>query len=411
MRISTAQIFAKNTQNLNDTSNNLFKLQQQLSTGKKILQPSDDPLASAQILKLTKEVEKTEQYQSNIEVSERRLSLEEVTLDQLNNSFNRIKELSIQANSGAVSDTDRRMIAVELEGIENEMFALMNTKDSQGEYLFSGFKGFDASYSYDGATDRYIYNGDEGRRSIQIGPDHQLPSTDSGFEIFEKVPSVLTLDALAGAEFSDATIVNYEEFQQFTDNLGPASIAFDTVAGTYSVTDRNNQPVFSGNPAAALTGVPYTPASGDVIEFAGVQLKIDTPVTGSVDINTHRERDNILNVTHQLVADLRSISTEGDPDGNAKLQGAIARALTSLEGIQDKNIETRGTIGSRLNTLEHQQEVNEDILLYTKEARSSFQDLDYNEAISDFTLQQTTLNAAYASFSQIQSLSLFNFIK
>lgn len=415
MRISTAQIFNRSAENITSTSNSLYEIQQQMSTGKRVLTPSDDPLASAQIMKLTKEVDKTEQYQDNIDIARNRVSLEEITLDAINDSINKIKELTIQANSGVLSDTDRGMIANELQGIEKSLFAQMNTKDTQGEYLFSGHKGFDPAYRYDGASDSYVYGGDEGQRYVQIGPEHNVASTDSGFEIFEKVPGVLSIAASADPSFSDQLIVNYAEFQSFTDSRGPATVTFDPAGATYSVTDRNGDPVLSGNPASALTNVPYV--QDDVIEFEGVRLTIDTPptpvlpaVTVSTDIVAEEQRDNILNLTHKLVASLKSLSTEDGSDGGAQLEGLIARTLTSLEGVQNKNIEARGTIGGRINAMDQQEQVNEDYLLFTKSARSAFQDLDYNKAISDFTLQETALNAAYGSFSKISSLSLFNYL-
>lgn len=415
MRISTAQVFNRSTQSITDTSSSLFKIQQQLSTGKKVLQPSDDPLASAQILKLTKEVEKTDQYQDNIDISRRRISLEETTLDAVNTATLRIKELAIRAKSGAVSDSDRKLIANEMQGIEKELLGLLNTKDVQGEYLFSGFKGFDAAYSYDAVNDSYTYNGDEGRRYIQVGPDSKVAATDSGFEIFEKVTGVLSLTSTAGTDFSERIITDHTVFQKFTDQLGPATISFNTTAGTYSVTDRNGDPVFSGNPATALTDVAYQ--QGDAIEFEGVRLVIDSPAaavppaTTDVVLGTEEQRENVLNMVHNLVASISQIDTVDDAEGSNKLDEAIDRALLQMEAIQTKNIETRGSLGGRINTMDHQQEVNENYLLLTKEARSSFQDLDYNEAISQFTLQQTALNAAYSSFSQIQNLSLFNFIR
>lgn len=408
MRISTAQIFNRSADNITSTSNSLYEIQQQLSTGKRVLTPSDDPLASAQIMKLTKEVEKTGQYQDNIDISRRRLSLEETTLDAVNNATLRVKELAIRANSGAVSDTDRSLIASEMGELEKQLFGLLNTKDVQGEYLFSGYKGFDAAYSYDGATDKYVFNGDEGRRSIQIGPDTKMAATDSGFEIFENVNSVLALAPTAGAEFSERIITNFETFQNFTDSRGPATITFDTGAGTYTVTDAVGDPVFTGNPATALTNISYQ--QGDLIEFEGVKLVIDNPANGAVVLGTETQRTNVLNMVHELTAALTSIDTEGDLQGNDKLNQAVNFALLQMESIQEKNIETRGSLGGRVNTLDAQQDVNAEFLIHTKEARSSFQDLDYNEAISQFTLQETALKAAYGSFAKIQNLSLFNYL-
>ena len=410
MRISTAQIFNRSADNISNASSELVKIQQQLSTGKKVLTPSDDPLASAQIIKLTREVEKTEQYQENIDISRRRISLEESTLDSVNNATLRIKELAIQAKSGAVSDTDRGLIASELEQLESQLLGLMNTKDVQGEYLFSGFQGFTQAYSFDGASNSYVFNGDEGRRFIQVGPDTKIASTDSGFSIFEQVDGVLSLTAATGTEFSERIITNHEDFQQFTDTRGPATITFNA-GGTYTVTDSAGDPVYSGNPAVELTNVDYS--AGDLIEFEGVQLTIDASVADGdvVTLDTEAPRTNVLNMVHDLRLAISSIDTDSDPAGNAKLDEAIDRALLQIEGIQNSNIDARGSIGGRVNTLDAQQEVNDDFLLFTKEARSSFQDLDYNEAISEFTLGQTALNAAYSSFAQIQQLSLFNFIR
>ncbi|SER08024.1 flagellar hook-associated protein 3 FlgL [Amphritea atlantica] len=408
MRISTAQIFSRNTDNINNANSSLFKTQQQLSTGKRILQPSDDPVATAQLIKLDKEISKTDKFQDNIVVSRRRLNLEETTLDAVNNATQRIKELAIQANSGAVNDNDRTLIASELKELESQLFGLLNTQDTQGEYLFSGYKGFDAAYRYDGATDSYVFNGDEGSRSIQVGPNANIVSTDSGFNIFENVPSQLALVPATGNEFSGRIITDFGTFGEFTDSRGPATVTFDTVAGTYSVTDAQGDPVFGGNPAAELTDISYQ--QGDTIEFEGLSLVIDSPADGAVVIETETQRTNVLNMVHQLNAALTSINTVGDPQGTERLNEAVNRALLQIDSIESKNIQVRGSIGARMNTLDAQESVNEEYKLYTNEAQSSLQDLDYNDAISRFTLQQTTLNAAYASFAKIQNLSLFNYI-
>lgn len=409
MRISTAQIFSRSAESISSANSSLVKTQQQLSTGKRILQPSDDPVATAQLIKLDQEVAKTEKYQDNIVVVRRRLSLEETTLDAVNTATLRIKELAIQANSGAVNDNDRTLIASELKELESQLFGLINTQDAQGEYLFSGYQGFDSTYSYDGATDRYVYNGDEGRRSIQIGSNANIASTDSGFNIFENVESQLTLAPTAGSEFSERIITDFGIFETFTNSRGPATITFDTAAGTYSVADSNGDPVYSGNPATELTNISYQ--QGDTIEFEGVSLVIDNPSDGAVLLDTENKRTNVLNMVHQLSAALSSINTVGDPQGSDKLNEAVNRALLQIDSIDNKNIEVRGSIGARMNTLDAQEAVNEEYKLYTNEAQSSLRDLDYNEAISQFTLQQTTLNAAYASFAKIQDLSLFNYIR
>lgn len=94
MRVSTQQVYRSNIDQLNKLNTDIAKTQQQISSGERFSQPSEDPLAAGQVLKLDKELARTEQYQANIGSTQRRLELSETTLDALNN------ELSFALDSG-----------------------------------------------------------------------------------------------------------------------------------------------------------------------------------------------------------------------------------------------------------------------------------------------------------------------
>ncbi|WP_020683856.1 flagellar hook-associated protein FlgL [Marinobacterium rhizophilum] len=306
MRISTQQVFLNNVDNLSRANSELIKTQEQIATGKRVLQPSDDPLAATQIIKLEREVDRTEQFQTNIDLATRRLSLEESTLDELFNNAVRLREITIQAGSAALSSQDRVALATEVDGIIDQMQGLMNTRDVQGEYLFSGFQGDQQAYTLNAVTQRYEFQGDAEQRYIQIGPDNRIAATDSGAQLFEP--------------------------------------------------------------------------------------------------------ENPLNVALDLSNGLKSIDT-GTEAGRTQMETLLGDTLTALEGVQDSNIRGRTSIGARMNAMDQQALMNDNYTLITQEALSSFRDLDYNEAISRLTLQQTTLEAAYASFSKVSGLSLFDYIR
>ena len=402
MRISTNQIFTGNVNNLSRANAELFKTQQQISTGKKILQPSDDPLASAQIIKLKQEIAQNEQYQSNIEFSKRRLSLSEITLNQLFTDSVRLKELTIAAGNPGAGNEERAAIAAEVDEIISQMQGLMNTKDAQGEYLYSGFKGNTQAYTYDQATERYVFQGDSGRRSIQIGTDNQVVQTDSGAELFERVKgvSVPSLDPNASDLFSAVFVTNFDDFNRSV----PMSFSLDEDS---VLTVRNSDGSVVFNEEIAI---------GDRISVNGLELVVQDPLptvlvdqTFDTNINATLERDNVLNVALDLRNGLKNFDSSSE-DGKRQIDELLAKVLIALEGVQDTNMRARGSIGARINALESQEAVNEDYNLFTRTALSSFEDLDYNEAISRFTLQQTVLEAAYSSFNQIRNLSLFNYI-
>lgn len=405
MRISTQQVFLNNIDNLSKASSDIFYTQQQLSTGKRVLQPSDDPVASAQIQKFNKEIARTEQFTANIDVSQRRLELQENAIDQVNNLSIRLRELTIQGKNGVLNDGDRRAIASEVGEIVKSLDGLMNTKDVQGEYLFSGNKGFTKPYTVDASTGRYVFNGDDGQRYIQVGPENKVASTDSGFEIFEKVAKVsgyVLPDLTQTAnQINDVEVDDADAFDAFTLSRGAVNISFDSGASEYTITD-------SATPPQTVAG-PVSYTEGDVINVAGVNLTIGPVTADSVVTLDAFSQHNILNTAQDLEEQLRT-SDFSTTAGKEAFNERMDLILENLSGIEEQNIGTRASIGGRLNTLEQQLLVNEDYALFTKEALSSFEDLDFNEAISRFQLQETVLEASYASFAKVQDLSLFNYI-
>jgi len=412
MRISTVQIFTNNVDNISKANNDLFRTQQQIATGKRVLQPSDDPLASAQIIKLKKEVARNDQFQGNIDVSRRRLELEEITLDQLNNINIRLREISIQAGSTVLSAADRQTLATEVEEMTKQMLGLMNTKDVQGEYLFSGYQGEQKTYEYNQDTKRYQFMGDDGRRMIQIGPDNRIASTDSGLELFEKIEGperpvvtnnpdgAVTLVGVADAELFEAEV-----------DAGklPYSYSFvESAPGVNQLTVTNAL----GDPVEPTA--PLTVTAGDEVTYGGMTIKIgnlpDDPAdTFTASVGARPERTNPLNVALELSEGLRNLDLN-DPDQKDQFKTLIADTLDMIKQAEESNIQARTSLGARLNALDQQESVNTDYQLFTKETLSSFEDLDYSEAVSRFALQQTVLQAAYQSFNQIRNLSLFNYL-
>jgi len=184
MRLSTNLFYSQNETNISEANSRLYKLQQQLSTGKKLQQPSDDPLATTQIMKFDRVIARTEQFRENISVSERRLSYEETTVASVVTSLQRVQEIAIRGNSGAMSDNDRQILAGELDGILDHVKGLLNTQDAQGEYMFAGYRGDTEPYVLNAGGTAYEYQGDSGERFLDIGENSTIQSTDPGSSIF-----------------------------------------------------------------------------------------------------------------------------------------------------------------------------------------------------------------------------------
>jgi flagellar hook-associated protein 3 FlgL len=184
MRISTSWAQQTAVNSLLDQQSRLQRTQMQLSTGKNILTPADDPTSAALILDLNQNIKQTEQYQSTINTARQRLGLEDGVLQNATEVLHKIKELGVQGLNATNSPSDRVIIATEMESLNEHLVSLANTKNANGEYLFSGFKSATPAFSKNTVTGGYTYAGDSNQRTLQIGENRQIADGDPGTNVF-----------------------------------------------------------------------------------------------------------------------------------------------------------------------------------------------------------------------------------
>jgi flagellar hook-associated protein 3 FlgL len=226
MRISTSWAQQTAVNSILDQQSRLQRTQMQLSTGKKMLTPSDDPAAAARIIDLNQGIKQTEQYQSNINTARHRLTMEEGVLQGATDILQRINELGIQGLNGTNSPNDRINIAVEMESLNEQLVNLANTQNANGEYMFSGFKSATQPFNKDASNvGAYFYAGDTNSRPIQIDTGRQIADGDPGINVFG-IPTG-ALPATVPAAGSIANI--FEAIDKFAADLranapNPASL-------------------------------------------------------------------------------------------------------------------------------------------------------------------------------------------
>ena len=132
-------MFAQGVDMMLKKQTDLHKTELQLSSGKRILKPSDDAAASVKVLDLKETQEKIKQYQRNADALEGKLAQEETALTSIQNTLQRVRELAVQGNSDSLNTSNRQAIAEEIRQHLENFMQLANTRDSNGEYIFSGF--------------------------------------------------------------------------------------------------------------------------------------------------------------------------------------------------------------------------------------------------------------------------------
>jgi len=147
MKISTQLMFDKASQQMSQVQSGLAKSQAELAQGKQVLNPSDAPDQAATIQRLKSILSRQDSFQAGLNTVKARLEGEDSTLKSVNDLIVRSKEIVIQANNDSLSPSDRKALGTELQALRDQMLSLANTRDSNGNYLFSGSRVSQAAFS------------------------------------------------------------------------------------------------------------------------------------------------------------------------------------------------------------------------------------------------------------------------
>lgn len=188
MRVSTSQMHETSLTAMLDQQVRLNKTMLQLTTGRRILTPSDDPPGSVQVLNINQEIELTKQYQKNANIARTALVQEEDTLVGVINVLQRARELAVRGNNDALGPDSRKGIALEVRELLDTLMGLANTTDTNGNHIFAGYQSAATPFEYDAVNQEYVYNGDQGQRLLQIGPERRIADGDPGSDVFMRIP-------------------------------------------------------------------------------------------------------------------------------------------------------------------------------------------------------------------------------
>lgn len=402
MRISTNTIYETGTNLMLQQQETLIKTQQQLSTGRRILTPSDDPISAAQVLSITQAESLNKQYSVNRTSANSSLGLEENVLRKVTSLLQDIHSSTVYAGNASLTDTDRKILATELRSQLESLVGLANTTDEKGQFLFSGYQASTKPFVQTGLNVQYA--GDQGQRLNQVGPARQIAVSDSGIDIFDRIKngnSVFTTaaDALnTGSGIIDVGSV-ITPSSLTGDNY---EITFTVAAGvtTYDIVD-----ITTGLPVSLTNAY----VSNNVINFDGMQLSIKgDPANGDKFAISPSSNQSIFKTVGDLITALETPSS-GQP-GGTRLANSLNTTLQTINNSLEHILAKQASIGARLSEVETLESVGSDLSIQFEQLLSQLQDVDFAKAASDLQRRQLYLEAAQQSYIKISGLSLFNYI-
>lgn len=399
MRISTVTMFEQSVSSLNRQQGEFLRVGQQIASGKRVVNPSDDPQASSRAVAVSQSAALNQQYADARITTRNALGQEESVLNSVGDAITSARTLLVQAKNGTLSDADRSSVASELKGIYEALLGQANAADGNGRYLFGGYKDSTPPFTKD-ASGKVIYQGDTGIPLQQVDASRQMPSTDHGKAIFLSVHSsagFIAREATTNAgsvAFAGPSVVDTED-----PGFGTGfTVGFLDVGGVthYSID-------------GADKGV-YT--SGDSIMANGVSLTLrGTPELGdTISVSKAQEADPNLFRTLESAIAVLDTPVEGAADAQARLQNTLSTSMRELDNALDNVLTIRASVGARLNELDVVDSVGTNRKLNYAQTLSDLVDLDYNAAVSEYSLRQIGLQAAQKAFVDIQGSSLFKLL-
>ena len=449
-RVGTANMYDNAIRNVSARQTSLVNLQENLTSGKRVVRASDDPVSAAQAERALTRISRIQTEQRALENQRNAIAQAESTMGDAISLVQEARQLMVSAGSGTLTSNDRATIANQLQSLRDQLTAVANRTDTNGipllgalgsaqspfmgplnstpDYLFAGQAGQTAS---DGVTLPNTLDGDSAFMfdAKRDGSFHAAitPGTSTVIVPGATTPSVpamgqpnraLTTSAITVAEGTNfnknpATGLAYTYSVSFSNvTLDPAT---NTLSATYNVS--STDPAFV--PPAAQTLNPIK--IGEKGEFninglpPGMSMKVTTLPTKAVDgtITLSPANGDTINISPQAsvfsVIDQAISDIKAAPNSNVAAQ-AISQALANVDIGLERMSNIRSYAGELLNRADRitgdQSKRSEQL----EADRSRAEDLDMIKGISDFQNQQTGYQAALQTYASVQKLSLFNYI-
>lgn len=410
-RLGTANMYDNALRNLGARQTNLSNLQENLTSGKRVVRASDDPVSAAQAERALNRLARIQTEQRALETQRNAISQGESSLGDAVDLIQQFRQLVVSAGDAAMTPNDRVTVANQLQGLREQLLAVANRKDTNGIPLLSALGSALAPFlgPQNGSPD-YTFEGLPGQTA---STGVSLPGAldgDSAFMFDPNRDGVYTAGVSAipvGRQLTttaitpgDKSLITGDSYTITFSAVGPGATT-GTSTATYTITNTTTGAV------SAPVVVPDYPSDKPVtITVPGIPgLSFDikgNPANG--DTITLQPSASMFSTLDSAISGIRNSS-----NNNAAIQ-AVGQALANIDIGLERVHNMRSYAGELLNRADRITGDQEKRSIQLEGDRSRAEDLDMIKGISDFQNQQVGYEAALKSYAQVQKLSLFNFI-
>ena len=411
-RLGTASQYDSALRNITQRQNDLANLQDNLTSGKRVVRASDDPVAAAQAERALTRLSRTEVDKRALDMQRNSMALAESALGEAGSAMQDFRQLVVNAGNGAYTQAERDALVRQLTGLKDQIMGHANRQDSNGLPLFQSLGS--AQEPYSGLASQVGFAGLSGQAT---GSNNAIANVLDGDAAWMRVPKgngVFTVDA--GAANSGKA---WSTVGQVTNPSAFSASPTNTYTVTFSVSASGDITYDVPDATPPLVGQPYTPptaasSSPSTIAFDGISIGVaGVPANGdtfTINRNVPGEYTSVFQVLQDTI---NAISKGGNADGSTAsgtLTQGINKGLAEIDAAMNRLQASRGLAGDLLNRADSINGELDTRAIQLEADRSRAEDLDMIQGYSDFQNQQVGYQAALKSYSMVQKLSLFNYI-
>lgn len=410
-RITNGMLVENYMTNTNRNLNNMQTLQRQLSSGKEINRPSDNPYKVSRTMQLYTEIDANKQYNENIKDVSNWLDTTDTALNQMNNVLSRMRELMVTAGNGAYGDDEKKAIQDEVKELQNQMCQIMNT-NFDGAYIFGGTKSTskpvmideNGKITYCDKNGNAVYKTNDG---IKIGLKDSISSTDNKKNInsIEKRNDDILINV----------VDNTDPNNPVESTIGPISLkkADGTLKTDKELEDEMDLQLgdFQAGTSKKITAlIP----SFNTIDQIGSDLKVEVSQGVLIDYNINAQdileftdsktgqKINLVDVFNDIISNL------GDGGDVSKVTG---EGIKNMDSIISNLLEKRSKVGAMTNRMESAEEKNKKENLNMTDILSKTEDIDFGEKMMEYAVMQTVYMASLQVSAKILPTTILDYIR
>lgn len=413
-RTSSANAYDNSIRNINTRFTDLSALQENLTSGKRILRASDDPTSAAMAERALTRLSRIATDQRALASQTNAIAVAESTLGKVTTAMQRFRDLVVSAGNGIVNSGERKTIAGELQGLRDQIFALANTEDSNGLPLFNALGS--ALKPFVGPTVQpqdYNFKGLPGQSAAS---DVAIPFALDGDAAFMLSPAqdgvfnVSNSNTASTLQASGVTVTDTAQVTGSTYQISNLMVAAGASPGQSKLTYDLVETLADGTrvPATGVTpttGADYpTSATRIPISIGGLSLTLTGSPSAS-DRFTIEPKASVFSVMDDAIRGIGGATT------NNSVTQAVGQALHNMD-ISLANISAvRGQAGELLNRADRISDLQKNRSVQVEADRARAEDLDMIQGLADFNKQENGYSVALQTYAKVQQLSLFDYIR